>query len=218
VLLILMQMHGVCSAQLLYLPMPIGNGQHSPYWTWNPSYLGTLGSLSGGNLILTAAGGGNSVAIATLPGGTTGKSGADYYFEVTINSLGNNQSIGLENSLSANLNLHMGEDSHGYGYYSLGGSTAAGKWLANPSPNFTPPPADNFNAGDVVGILFKGSTNQMVMYRLSAGTTTLEATISIPAGAYYPAMSIDGGSSTANFGLSLWQLSGAPFGGSPWKN
>lgn len=185
------------------------------YWTWNGSYKGTLGTLSSGDLNFNTVGPpGNSVVIATLPGGTTGKSD-DRYYEVEVITRGNNQSIGITNSLSMNLNTWMGADTHGYGYYSNG--AAPGTWLAGVL-DFTPPPTTTFNSGDVVGILYKGTTNEIKMYVKQGGVTTLEATFSVPAGSYWPAMSSNGGNSTANFGASPWQLSGAPFGGVGWSN
>lgn len=199
-------------------PMDMLLGADAPgttYWTWNGAYKGTLGALSGGDLNFNTVGPpGNSVVIATLPGGTTGKSD-DRYYEVTITTLGNNQSIGITNSLSMNLNTWMGADTHGYGYYSNG--AAPGTWLAG-ALDFTPPPTTLFNSGDVIGILYKGSTNEIKMYVKQGGVTTLEATFTVAAGPYWPAMSSNGGNSTANFGASAWQLSGAPFGGVGWEN
>lgn len=208
----------ICGVTIAQNPMARLLGPDAPattYWTYNPSYKGTNGTLSGGNLTFNtvAAIGSNTVVVATLPGGTTGKSGADYYYEVSVTTLGNNHSIGICNSLSLNLNTWMGADAYGYAYYCNGAS--GGRWEAG-TLTFTGYTA--YNNGDVVGILFKGSTNQVKFYSLHSGVTTLEATLSIPAGSYFPAISSNGSLSTANFGASAWQLSGAPFGGSAWAN
>ena len=181
------------------------------YWTWNSSYMGTAGVLSGGNLVFGTVTG-NAVVIGTKPGGTTAKSD-DRYFEVYVNTLGNNMSIGVENSLSPNLNTWMGADSHGYGYYSNG--TSGGDWQAG-SLSFTGVTA--FNSGHWVGILLKSSSHELKCYSKVGSTTTLEMTITLPAGSYYPAMSNNGGQGTANFGASPWQLAGAPFSANPWDN
>lgn len=181
------------------------------YWTWNGSYIGTSGSLLAGNLTFTCTAS-NGGVLATKPGGTTAKSD-DRYYEVYVDVLGNNMSIGISNSLSPNLNTWAGADSHGWTYYCNG--TAGGKWEAG-SLSF--PGYTAFNTGNWVGIVLKSSTNQMLAYSKVGSTTTLEFTITIPAGSYYPFMSSNAGKATANFGASGWQLTGAPFGATGWDN
>jgi len=160
----------------------------SPIDSNNPVYSGV--STSNGNLTFSSSASPSNNMIA----GTIAMSSGKYYFEATINSIGNNAVIGIV-STSANItgttNCFVGVFSNSYGYYS-----ATGNKINNAT--FTAYGA-TYTTGDVIGVAFDAGTGTLTFYKNNTSQGT--AFTVIPSGNYLPSVSGYGGVSVSlNFG------------------
>lgn len=178
------------------------------YATYNASYIGSTVTLPTVTVMTVTPT--NGVACATIGSSTTGKSSGKWYWEITNTVRGGNSSIGITNSLSLNLNTFLGADTHGWAYYSNGGGSG-GYWAAGA---FTFPAWTDYVVGDVIGVALDADANTVSFYKYHLGVTTLEGTLPISGGNYFPANSCNVGLFTANYGQTSFIMS-VPSGFNP---
>lgn len=176
--------------------------QYTPgvtYATFDPTYKGTNTTLSGGNLTATMSGG-QSVAMATIGGSTTGKSSGKWYWEINYSAGGGNRCIGILSGTVANLNTWVGGDTYGFSYYSTGGG---GNWFHQGTVDFGAFSTD-YTVGDVIGVALDAGANTIQFYKNGVAVTPSK---SITGGNYFPAVGSNVGGFIANFGASAFAYS-----------
>lgn len=165
------------------------------YATFDAAQKGTATTLSSGNLV--AAMTSNGVAIATISG-SGGKSTGKWYWEITMTSAGGNRCIGVQSGLSGlNYNTWLGNNTNGYAYYSTG---TGGNWFASGSITFGAFSLD-YTTGDIIGVALDAGGNSIQFYKNGVAVTPSE---SIAGGTYYPGVSANVGTFTANFGATAF--------------
>lgn len=170
------------------------------YATFNPTYAGTGVTLSGGNLVATMAGS-NAMVIATIGASTTGKSTGKWYWEITMTSSGGNRDMGVIGTLSpsSGLSSWVGNQSNGWGYYSTtGGFTGALFTNGALTNNYF---NADYAAGDIIGFALNALANSLQIYK--NGTPLIPA-VTLSGGNYFPAVSSNSATYTANFGASAF--------------
>lgn len=180
------------------IPFGTGATPAATYWTFNASYKSANVTLSSGNLVTTFTSGTQAMAIATLPGSTTGKSTGQWFWQLTITTGGGAWSAGVISGLSpSTYNGHLGADANGYAYY----STSGGWWAAGSLA---------FNS---CGTTYWSVTTNVIGFALDAGANTiaiylnnvLQCTKSISGGNYFPATSsVSSNVGTWNFGATAF--------------
>lgn len=169
------------------------------YATWDNSLKGSNTTLSGGNLIATMTAS-NSVAQATIAGSTTGKSTGKWYWEITYTSGGGNRCIGVLSGTTANKNTWVGGDTYGFSYYSIG---SGGNWFHQGTVDFGAFSVD-YTVGDIIGVALDAGANTIQFYKNGVAVTPSK---SITGGNYFPAVSSNVASFTANFGATAFAYS-----------
>lgn len=172
------------------------------YATFDGSYIGSNTVLSGGNLVATMSTS-QSAAMATIGGSTTGKSTGKWYWEITMTSNGGAPSVGVYSGTGANLNTYVWNNSGGYAYYYL-----LGGWGHATAVDYSWFDCGNFGAGDVIGVALDAGANTITFYKNGVQCTPTGNSIS--GGNYFPAVSSNVSTFTANFGASAF--SGVPAG------
>ncbi len=168
--------------------------------TWNPSDTNANVTLSGGDLIATAA---NTAWKSTRA--TRYRSSGKWYFEVTPNVSTNVYIIIGVGRSTATLNSYVGSDTSGMGYNNDGrkfynsGATAYGA---------------SYTVGDVVGVALDLDGGTLVFYKNGASQGTAFSSIS---GSYAPMGSpyATGIQFTANFGATTFAYT-PPSGHQAW--
>ena len=178
--------------------MLLSAGSYTPpaftYATWNPSDKSASVTLSGGNLtasVTTFASGG---ARATLS-----KSAGKWYWENVINSGTLTTRIGGANS-SWGVGTAVGSDTNSVGYM-----WSDGKVYNNSTAIVT---LSTAAVGDVMGVGLDMDNNQISFYK---NGTLMGSPITIPAGTYFPVVSLPSTGSatslTTNFGATTLAFS-----------
>ncbi len=137
-------------------------------------------TISGDNLVATSAGGTQNART------TIGKSTGKWYWEVEANSAAPMQ-IGIGSS-SVPLNSYIGVHGTGYGY-----DAGAGNIFNNNSIIAT---GSAYTSGDVIGMQL--DLDNLTLEFFLNGVS--QASVAIAADTYYPMVTVDGTSVTANFG------------------
>lgn len=169
------------------------------YATWDGTLKGSNTTLSGSNLVATMVTS-QSVAMATIGGSTTGKSTGKWYWEITLTSNGGAPSFGVMSGTSCNLNTHVGACSNGYAYYYL-----LGGWWHATTLDFNVFSCGTLAAGDIIGIALDAGGNTITFYK--NGTLCTPSAQTISGGNYFPAVSSNVSTFTANFGASAFTYS-----------
>lgn len=159
----------------------VGTGASpATFATWDPLQKGSV-VLSNDNLTQANGGGGWSIARTTL-----GKSAGKWYWEIHVDSFGNDTRISIGAALgTSNLN-----STHSPGYWR--------KFWGESDSVFTgasvAPYGTSYTAGDTIGVLLDATSHTLRFYKncVDQGPTNYE----LPPGTYYPF--VTSASSTAN--------------------
>lgn len=185
--------------------MNVPSAPAATHWTFNASYKSADVTLSSGNLVTTFTSATQSIAIATLPGSTTGKSTGKWVWEFTVTTGGGVWSAGVISGLSpSSYSQHLGADAHGYAYY----SSAGGWWAASVGPSFASCGSVGTYwsvAGNVISFELDAGGNSLAIYL----NGTLQCTKTLSGGNYFPATS----SVTPNVGT--WNFGATAFSRTP---
>lgn len=164
------------------------------YATFDGSYIGSNTALSGGNLVATCSTT-QSAAMATIGGSTTGKSTSKWFWEITLTVNGGAPSVGVYSGTGANLNTYLWNNSGGYGYYYL-----LGGWGHATAVDYNWFSCGTLVQGDVIGVALDAGNNTITFYVNGVQCTPTANAIS--GGNYFPAVSSNSTTFTANFGAT----------------
>lgn len=169
------------------------------YATFDGSYIGSNTVLSGGNLVADCSTA-QTAAMATIGGSTTGKSTGKWYWEITLTVNGGAPSVGVYSGTGANFNTYVWNNSGGYAYYYL-----LGGWGHATTIDYSWFSCGTLVAGDVIGVALDAGSNAITFYVNGVQCTPVSQTIS--GGNYFPAVSSQSTTFTANFGASAFLYS-----------
>jgi hypothetical protein len=162
---------GATYDSMIDVPLGGGGGERGNYCTLNPLAVGAGASLAEGNLYVVTG-----TSQAGGPNGTIGMSSGKWYWEMT--SIGAYTIHGIRRE-GASLDLWVGQDSLGYGYYQSTGQKT--------NNNVQSAYGATWTNGNVIGVAFDATAGTLEFFK--NGTSQGVAFAGIPAGTYFAAHS-----------------------------